>query len=363
MFVLDVRTANTHYPGIGRYTFELARALANITELTLLHNPLQNTSDIDVFTLPAKRVAVPHSPRSLEQQWVVRSRLERLRASLYHSPFYLMPYVLDVPAVVTAYDLIPLKVPDGFTPRQRWLYKIAHRLAFSAADHVITLCQAARADFMAEFKLPAEKVSSVVAGLPAHIQPQPASAVQSLREKYNLPEKYLLYVGSNKPHKNLPALIQAYGTLPATAPPLVIAGPEDERFPEMRRAAEALGQRVRLVGRLPDSELPAAYSGATLYVHASQLEGFGFPVLEAMACGAPVACSDIAVLREMAQSAAAYFSPKNTANIAQTLQETLESPNLLTALRERGQQRARYFTWERAAAQTLEIYKTIQNAK
>jgi alpha-1,3-rhamnosyl/mannosyltransferase len=147
--------------------------------------------------------------------------------------------------------------------------------------------------------------------------------------------------------------------LPAHTPPLVIAGPEDERFPEMRRVAETLGERVRVLGRLPDSELPAAYSGAELYVQASKLEGFGFPVLEAMACGAPVACSEIAVLREMAQSAAVYFDPTSPASMAQTLQETLESPSLLIAMRERGQQRACYFTWERAAAQTLEIYKQI----
>jgi len=363
MFVLDVRTANAHYPGIGRYTFELARALASITELTILHNPLYHAPEMDVFTIPAKRVAVPHTPRSLEQQWVVRSRLQRLNATLYHSPFYLMPFAPGVPTVVTAYDLIPLKAPDGFTARQRWLYRLAHQLAFNAAEHIITLSQAARADFIAAFKLPPEIVSSVVAGLPAHIQPQTASAVQSFREKYALPAQYLLYVGSNKPHKNLPKLIEAYRALPASAPPLVIAGPEDERFPEMRRAAEALGQRVRLLGRLPDSELPAAYSGATLYVHASQLEGFGFPVLEAMACGAPVACSDIPVLRELAQNAAVYFDPRQPASLTQTLQETLESPSLLTALRERGQQRARYFTWERAAAQTLEIYTAVQNTK
>jgi alpha-1,3-rhamnosyl/mannosyltransferase len=359
MFVLDVRTANVHYPGIGRYTFELARALAAITELTLLHNPLQNAPDMDVFTIPAKRVAVPHTPRSLEQQWVVRSHLQRLNATLYHSPFYLMPFAPGVPTVVTAYDLIPLKVRDGFTPRQLWLYKVAHQLAFNAAEHILTLSQAARTDFIAQLKLPPQIISSVVAGLPPHIQPQAASAVQSFREKYHLPEKYLLYVGSNKPHKNLPALIQAYGTLPAHTPPLVIAGPEDERFPEMRRAAETLGERVRVLGRLPDSELPAAYSGAELYVQASKLEGFGFPVLEAMACGAPVACSEIAVLREMAQSAAVYFDPTSPASMAQTLQETLESPSLLIAMRERGQQRACYFTWERAAAQTLEIYKQI----
>lgn len=363
MFVLDVRTANAHYPGIGRYTFELARALATITELTILHNPLQRALDMDVFTIPAKRVAVPHTPRSVEQQWVVPARLHRLNAKLYHSPFYLMPFAPGVPTVMTAYDLIPLKVPEGFTARQRWLYRLAHQLAFNAAEHVITLSQAARADFMAAFKLPPEIVSSVVAGLPAHIQPQPANTVQSFREKYNLPEKYLLYVGSNKPHKNLPKLIEAYGALPANSPPLVMAGPEDERFPEMRRAAETVGQRVRLLGRLPDSELPTAYSGAMLYVQASQLEGFGFPVLEAMACGAPVACSDIAVLREMAQNAAVFFDPQQPASIAQTLQETLESPSLLTALRERGQQRARYFTWERAAVQTLEIYTAVQNAK
>jgi len=359
MLVLDARTANAHYPGIGRYTYELARALAAHTELVILFDPTASAPEFRLTALPVKRIAVPVSPRSLAQQWIVPDRLRRLNAAVYHSPYYLMPYSTGVPTVLTAYDVIPLHPLAGFSRRQRWLYWAAHLLAFNASDRIITLSQAARADFIVRFKLPAEEVVVVAPGLTANFAPPSQETIHTVRMTYNLPEEYVLYVGSNKPHKNLPALIQAYATLPATAPPLVLAGPEDARFPQMRQAAAPLGQRVRLLGRIPDADLPGLYAGATLYVQPSLIEGFGFPVLEAFGCGAPVACADIPVLRELAQSAALYFDPRRPDTIAHTLAEALESPDTRTALRERGQLRARAFTWERAALQTLEVYRQL----
>src|SRR5207245_1810440 len=122
---------------------------------------------------------------------------------------------------------------------------------------------------------------------------------------------YLLYVGINKPHKNLPRLIQAYASLDRQTPPLLIAGPVDARFPQAPALAERLEltDRVHFLGHVPEDELAALYANATLFVFPSLAEGFGFPVLEAMAHGTPVVCSDIPVLRELAGDAALYFNP------------------------------------------------------
>lgn len=361
-FVFDARTANRHYPGIGRYTFELARALAAQTELTLIVNPLTAEPEMDLWALPARRVAVPATPRQPAQQWLVSVRLCRLRAALYHSPFYLMPYWPGPPTVLTAYDVIPLTVPEGFSARQRWLYRAAHHLAFWSARRVITLSQAAGADFGAHFGLRPERVSVIAPGLEPRFAPSGAAALAAFRADRGLPERYLLFVGSPKPHKNLPALIQARAQLPASAPPLLIAGPEDARFPQARQAAAGLGDQVRFLGRVPDADLPLLYAGATVYVHPARLEGFGFPVLEALGCGAPVVCADIPVLRELADTAAVYFDPRDPAALARALTTVLDSPSQQQAQRERGWHRARAFTWERAAAQTLAVYRQISAA-
>lgn len=359
MLVFDARTASAHYPGIGRYTYELARALAAATDLAILFDPNNTALEFRLSALPAKRIAVPVSPRSLAQQWIIPDRLHRLDAGLYHSPYYLMPYSTGAPTVLTVYDVIPLHSAAEFSARQRWLYWAAHFLAFNASDRIITLSEAARADFVGRFRLPVDEVLVVPPGLNAQFAPPTREAVNTARMTYHLPERYLLYVGSQKPHKNLPALIRAYATLPESAPPLVLAGPDDARFPQTRQAAVRLGERVRLLGRLPDEDLPALYAGATLYVQPSLLEGFGFPVLEALGCGAPVICADIPALRELAQNAALYFDPRRPDSIARTLSEALESPDRLNALRERGQLRARTFTWERAALETLEVYRRL----
>lgn len=354
--VLDARTVNPHYPGIGRYTFELARALAALAELTLIVNPLQAQAEMDLWALPARRVAVPHSPRALAQQWVVPARLRRLKATVYHSPYYAMPYAPGAPAVVTAHDLIPLLEPEGFSAGQRLAYYSLHCLAFHAAAQVVTPSEAARAAFLARFRLKPEAVTAVPHGLSREFQPPSAARIAAVQQAYHLPAAYLLYLGSSKPHKNLVTLVRAMGHLPETAPPLIVAGPDDLRFPQARRAAAGLGERVRFLGRVADADLPALYGGATLYVHPARMEGFGFPVLEALGCGAPVACADIPALRELAHDAAVYFDPREPAAMARVIAEALEDPAGRQARRERGLQRAQAYTWERAAARTLAIY-------
>ena len=355
--ILDARTVNDHYPGIGRYTFELARALATLSDLTLLVNPLQASQELDLSSVNAQCVAVPLSPRSLQQQWVVPAQIRRAHADVYHSPYYLMPYFPNLPTVVTAYDLIPLHIPEGFSAAQRAVYGLAHQLAFRVARKIISLCESARQSFIEQFHVPAHKIVAVPPGLGPEFAPRPAEAVAAFRGQRNLPRDYALTLGSNKPHKNLPRLVRAYAALPADAPPLVIAGPEEARFSEVRAAAAPLGGRVLFLGRVPEAQLPLLYAGAAIFVQPSLMEGFGLPVVEAMACGTPVTCSEAPGLVEAAGGAAILFDPRQPDAITQALSRVLADSMLRADLRARGLRRVQTLTWSRAAEATLTVYK------
>ena len=187
--------------------------------------------------------------------------------------------------------------------------------------------------------------------------------MRRVRQAYNLPERFILYVGINKPPKNLPRLIDTYAQLVAvSAGPdfdCVIAGAWDNRYPESRERAAHLGpgNRVRFLGSMPDADLPALYAAADLFVMPSLYEGFSLPVLEAMACGTPVACSDTSSLPEVAGDAGFFFNPYDIDQMASTVLRAMTNPELKAELRMRGLERARLFSWERVARQTIDVYR------
>jgi alpha-1,3-rhamnosyl/mannosyltransferase len=173
----------------------------------------------------------------------------------------------------------------------------------------------------------------------------------------------MLYFGSNKPHKNVPRLVEAFaaGCARASGIDLVIAGHWDERYPQAKALAERLSlkERVRFIGPVQDNDLPALYGGTELFVFPSEYEGFGLPVLEAMACGAPVVCSNRSSLPEVAGDAALLCDPHDAAALARALEQALTDRGLRAALQQRGLERAAQFTWEQAASHTLKMYRTI----
>ncbi len=193
-----------------------------------------------------------------------------------------------------------------------------------------------------------------------------------------MPERFVLYVGSNKPHKNLTGLVTAWAELirgpgamsgTQTATPggdaasgaeLVIAGAWDPHYPEARQLADSLGDsRIRWLGPVADADLPGLYAAATVFVFPSRFEGFGLPVIEAMACGTPVICSNVTALPEVAGDAAILIDPEDTAGLAEALGRVLQDEALQDDLRERGLRRAADYSWERTAAQTLEVYRQL----
>lgn len=371
-YVLDARTATPHFPGIGRYVTSLAQALVPQLRpgerLTLLCHPdhpisLPAGGAVQVYPLAV-------SPFSLAQQWAVPGLLRRLAADLYHSPYYLMPYRPGVRTVLTVYDVIPLRHPEHSSARARLLFRLTTALALRSAAQVIAISEAAQQDFVADFRVSADRIRAIPLAADPAFRPQSPEVIQEVRRRYDLPDRFVLYLGSNKPHKNLVRLVQAWldvgRRLQVAGCRLVIAGAWNPRYPEARMLAEQANnlrpstfnlQTILWLGRVPEADLPALYAAAAAFVFPSLYEGFGLPVLEAMACGAPVICSAVSSLPETAGDAALLVDPTDVNALAAALTRVLIEPSLAADLRARGFAQAARFTWERTAAETLSIYR------
>jgi len=357
--VLDARCATAHFPGIGRYVVNLARGLQSIAPNLDLHL-LVDSSARERLSLPdLPQIECNVSPFSLSQQWRVPLALRRARAMIYHSPYYLMPYAPGVPTVFTCYDFIPLIFPAYFSMLQRRIYRWTHWLALRAARGVLAISETTRTDLVKYFDVSRRRVVVTPLAPDSRFVPPVRSSIEAVRQKYDLPAEYVLYLGSNKPHKNLSLLVRAFTqSQVARKTTLVIAGHWDDRYVDARVIAEKSSAQILFLGRVDDPDLPALYGGAMLFVFPSQYEGFGLPPLEAMACGTPVLCNNIPSLREVVGDAGLFFDRGITEMIA-ALEHALNHPGLRERLRERGIARAADFSWERTARETLRVYQSV----
>lgn len=368
-YCLDARSATDHFPGIGRYVSNLAQALVplfNSDETLIL---LVDRSRPSPWPLPAaqnqvKIVETAVSPFNLSQQWHIPKHLQEHQVQVYHSPYYLMPYFMRLPTAVTIHDLIPQLFPDYFSAKTRILSTWFKRLAMRQASIIFTDSQATRRDVLNQYGLLPSKVTAVPLAADGRFRPQPQSEFNRIKQKYTLPDAYLLYLGINKPHKNLLLLVQAYATLAATEqhlPPLIIAGAWDDRYPEVKKMAEQskAGQLIRFLGPVPDEDLPSLYSGARFFVFPSLYEGFGLPVIEAMACGTAVICAAGSSLPEVAGEAALTFDPQRAEELIAQMQRFLQSPALIKEYEERGLKQADNFSWQQTAVATINCYRSL----
>ncbi|HLF87644.1 MAG TPA: glycosyltransferase family 1 protein [Anaerolineales bacterium] len=365
-YCLDARTATDHFPGIGRYVSNLARAmvdqLAGDEQLIVLRDPAQTSR----WTLPAPLsgkviiIEASVSPFGFSQQWIIPRMLRASGLDVYHSPYYLMPYFPGRPTVVTIYDLIPQLFPRVVSARARILFQWTTRLALRSADQVVTISEASRQDLLAAYRLNPARVTAIPLAPDPVMCPQSEEEKRRVREKFGLPERFVLYLGINKPHKNLVRLVEAWKMV-ATDALLVIAGAWDARYPQVKErvAALGLGARVRFLGPVSNVDQPALYAAATVFVFPSMYEGFGLPVVEAMACGTAVTCANTSSLQEATGEAAMLFNPTRTEEITASLMRILDDARLRETLREQGIEQARRFTCERVARKTLAIYRKL----
>jgi glycosyltransferase involved in cell wall biosynthesis len=363
-FIIDGRFVQDHFPGIGRYTFNLIRALAEVAPdqaFTIWYNPALRNTRYDLMALAGspnirlERMDV-HT-FSLQEQWRLPARLHECRAALYHSPYYIMPYRPGIPSVVTVYDLIPFRYPHDFSPSQRLVFNLTIRLAVRAACRVIAISQATAKDLVQLLRVPLGKIDVIPLAADPIFQPPPAYEVARVREKYKLPASYVLSVGINKPHKNQRTLVEAWQRTKGEAGALVMAGAWDARYSVVQDGVETEG--VLFIPNIPESDLPALYAGARVFVMPSLYEGFGLPILEAMACGAPVIAAKTSSLPEVAGDAALFFDPKDANALAEQILQVVRSGALEEELRAKSLARAAEFSWTHTARETLRVYERV----
>lgn len=367
-FIIDGRYIQDHFPGIGRYVYNLIAALARIApddRLRVVRNPAPGNTRYDLQALGAipnvEWVQVGAPTFSMREHLLGASGDLYRDAALWHSAYYAMPYMLPLPVVLTLEDVTPLVLSAEMPDRsRRMVYRALNRIAARRAAHIITLSDAARQDLVRVLRLPPEKITVVPLAPDPQFHPATSAEIERARARLNLPPVYVLYVGSNKPHKNLARLVQAWAQV-RTEATLVIAGHWDTRYPEARQEAGrlGLGERVLFRPNVPARELPALMSAARVFVFPSLHEGFGLPPLEAMACGAPVACAYASSLPEVIGNAGYVFDPLRVQDIASALSHLLDDAHLRWELRAKALMQARRFSWERTARDTRRVYEQV----
>ena len=378
---LDARWIFPEISGIGAYTRDLARALAHADSsneyLLLFSDPAVRDRTLAETGLDAapnvRAVAVPYGVFSPRSQLDLPVRLRRLGADLYHAPNYMIPLCAfprrrlgRIRCVTTIHDVIPMVFPQA-APRSRKarlypLYRWIMREVGRRSDRIVTDSKASAADIVRHLRLDAALAANlrvIPCGVGARFRPaaaRPPRAADRVRS--------VLYVGRFDPYKNVAVLIRAFARARAASPfplRLTLAGAPDARYPETRALVRelGLGDAVAWTGYLSDAQLVTAYQGADVLAHPSRYEGFGLQVLEAMACGVPVVCSNAASLPEVAGDAAILQNPDDEKGFAQAIARVLTDDALAADLSSRGLRQAAQFTWERAARATLDVYREL----
>ena len=306
--------------------------------------------------------------RILSEQIYLPRLLKRQGVNLLFSPCNIGPRFLSVPLVITLFDLHWLRFPELFSPLR--LAYLRRALTWSArkAEAVLTISENSKKDLINLLSVPEEKITVTYVGLDPLFREIPEkSELQELRRRYGLKDRFILSVGQLHKRKNIPGLLQAYQRLAAHSPlnvQLVLAGGEGDGAAEVREAVRQIGRdRVVFTGCLPDEDLLRFYHAAECLVYPSFYEGFGLPVLEAMACGCPVITSNVSSLPEVAGEAALLIDPHRIETIAAAMDSLLTNPILSQTLIQKGREQARKFTWEDTARKTLEVFAKVAAAR
>jgi glycosyltransferase involved in cell wall biosynthesis len=349
-------------PGIGRYMKCLAESIiaqAPEHEYLLILPP---QSEHLVHAPNAQKLCTGLKYYSFHEQFELPRILGRYKVDLLHSPHFLLPLVRPCPAVATVHDVIYMACPEDLPSfAGRLYYRTMMNACSRMATRIITDSAHSKAELIRYLRVDPEKIEVVYPAVDPFFQSRPDPAgLASARSKFGIDCDYILYAGIYKPRKNHAGLLKAFQLLLKSGIQslLLVAGPMAEGEPILRALAQELGiaKHVIFTDLVTDAELRALYSAARVYVCPSLYEGFGFTVLEAMACGTPVVCSSSTSLPEVAGKAALYFDPHNPEVMAAHLHTAFSDDTVRASLIANGRSNLLRFSWEETARQTLAVY-------
>ncbi|MFZ0314377.1 MAG: glycosyltransferase family 1 protein [Candidatus Korobacteraceae bacterium] len=350
--------------GFARYTVELFRAMKeiagnNVELVSFSPGPIASEF---LAALEITPVVFEARREILWEQVELPRQLQRARIDVFHATANRgLPYRRVCRYVLTCHDIID-RLPEYCGQehwRGRWRKRYADFVSRHSADKYVTVSEFSKRDICRYHGVAAERVLVIRnAASPRFHEKVAAKQIAMVREKYRLPEQYFLFLGGFDRRKNVATLVDAFARLPKEAPPLVLAGEHKWEFAASSKQIAALGlaERVLRPGAIADEDLPALYQGAVALVHPSRYEGFGLQVVEAMASGIPVLASRSSSLPEVLGGCGLLFDPEDPASIAAQMERIACDQNLRTGLMASGRERARFFSWRKAAEQTLRLY-------
>ena len=335
--------------------------------------PVSSASQYVVYTRHAPKLANRAGFVVQRSRWPTERRLVRIaweqaawpilaaqdKLDLLHSTAFVTPVLSGIPAVITVFDLSFMHYPDSFPPLQRAYLQSQTARSLRKAQRVITISESGRADVQQLFQVPEDQIDVVLPGVEPQFRPLPTAEVAEFRRCEGLPEKVILHVGTLQPRKNIPVLLEALARIKRPDLLLVLVGGKGWLYEDIFARVVALGleKQVRFSGYVDDENLPLWYNAATLLAFPSVYEGFGLPVVEAMACGAPVIAARSSSIPEAGGDAALYFNPNDVEELAAHITAVLDDDDLAVSMRDSGLKQARRFSWQKAGEETARVYK------
>lgn len=343
--------------GLGRYTRSVIDAMSRVS----------NGHQLLVFALDSSAQRGVRSSKSLLRRLLwentsMPSQARQQKVDVFYFTDYGMPLVRPAPIVViTVHDLSCVRYPETFGQARAAYKRILTAASVKRATRIVAPSQSTKRDLVELMGVADDKVAVVAEGVSSHFRPiRDPAVLRALSDKYRLPDRFILYVGTMEPRKNLAALISSMEILKKSYHieiALVLAGPEGWLMDSHNLAATSVV--VRPLGFVDEEDLPVLYSLADALAYPSFYEGFGLPALEAMACGTPVVASKTAALSEVVDEAGMLIDPRLPKDLAEALAAVLTRPLWRAELRAKGLERARQFNWERTASRLWEVIEEV----
>jgi glycosyltransferase involved in cell wall biosynthesis len=302
--------------------------------------------------------------RILWEQFLQPIALKQAGIDLHHGLAFVAPVATPCPFIITVYDLSFKRYPEAFKPLNRLYLSTFTEQSVRRAEVVITISESTRQDVIQFFNLPPHKVHTVYCGVDDSFQILPRTQVETFKARHGLPEAFVLFVGTLEPRKNVAGLIEAYAIWRKQdkgAPKLFIGGGKGWHYQEVFKLVEKfnLTSEVVFPGYLPQGDLRLWYNAATMFVYPSRFEGFGLPVLEAMACGTPVVTSNVSSLPEVAGDAAWLVDPTDIDDLSEAMYRVFNNPDLRQTMRQKGLIQKARFSWRKTATETTQVYRQV----
>jgi glycosyltransferase involved in cell wall biosynthesis len=362
---IDARLVYYHQAGIGQYILRLTQALAQIDhvdQFILFKSRKDKTLIVDHPRFKLDQLWTPSHHRF--ERWALSLELAPFALDVLHSPDFIPPARTRCPSVITMHDLAFLLYPR-FLTRDSARYYGQVDVAARQADHIIAVSESTKRDTVRLLGVPPQKITVIhEAAHPLFTPLTDDETLARIRVHYRLPSDFVLFVSTIEPRKNLPTLLRAFRRLRdnyKSQTLLAIAGRRGWLSEEVDGviADLKLDNAVRFLGGVPNEELVYLYNAARLFVLPSFYEGFGLPPLEAMACGTPVIVSNVSSLPEVVGDAGLLVHPEDVEGLTVAMWRALTDEDLRRELREKGFKRARTFSWQRAARETLDVYRKV----